>query len=346
MDSSSVHDAIPSMSAEDVQLLADVAIGLKTGLASVATSMACYGAYLVVAGMAFYTVIRRPQLAQSTAVLLGCLALTFAVSTVFMGLNIYLAFEQYQRTFIDNITLPFAERVDSFSSIQRIATISELLGGSGDSGPIFLLNDILAIWRATVICSPTITFMNPILCFLAFVSFALYITYMVISLMQFRHPNATIVSNANVFAIIPITSSACSISVNVFATAMIGYVAYHHRGLYKRGLPRFRAMGALIFLMESGMLYAALQIIRIAVALEVVPETLPTSSLFIANRLWQDGGAILSVSFLSSLICASTFTDVQLLTGNVHTRAYPHYLSPLLYRRHHPDEYGRWSTHA
>jgi hypothetical protein len=86
------------------------------------------------------------------------------------------------------------------------------------------------------------------------------------------------------------------------ATWMIGYTAYKQVRLEAKAGISLSGTRLLIILVESGVVYIAMQIIRLALYLAVLPSTPPTAIVLTVQEVFQKLGVITSAIYSPALI--------------------------------------------
>jgi hypothetical protein len=214
------------MTDEDVQLLAELAMALNLNFAQVVSSIAFYGAYFVLCGLALYTLINRRQKILLTRVLFAALLLTFLVVTADVAIMTAYTFNQLRFNLLQNIDLPLSERIKVFKSLrwsQAAKGLNLFFGGGADCGLVFLINDALVAWRALAFCpagTSSARAVRSAFYTLLFSSFATWVAFVV---MYFQGPS-TSYHNSQIEGILEVTSYTLGIIVNLASTAIIGYV--------------------------------------------------------------------------------------------------------------------------
>lgn len=177
-----------------------------------------------------------------------------------------------------------------------------------DAGIPFLVNDVLAAWRAAAICRGYVSrvryiVLRCVLLFLLLVTFTFWVVY---SSLRMDPLAAGTSKNSAISAILSITSSSASIASNLLATTIIGHTAWRHLVIPQRsGVDRLhQTSGAmvLLYLTESGAFYAAIQIVRLALSLSVVPSTPVYGSLHTASNIFTYATAIITAMYPPAVI--------------------------------------------
>jgi hypothetical protein len=215
-----------NITSEDADLLTTIGqdIGFLVKIALV--EMALLGAYFVLCGLAFYTILGRPRKTRRSWLLL--LLLTFASAFTIIGcsVDIALLYAEIQVVLVDNSTLVLSDRVSAYNELPWLlpATYVQIIFiGGADSGLLYILNDILASWRAMSIWRSrrkSLVSCQSVLYFLLFSTLVLWIASAVL---HWSVINKGIISNTDPAAIVPLAGSATSIATNLLATMMIGY---------------------------------------------------------------------------------------------------------------------------
>jgi hypothetical protein len=154
------------------------------------------------------------------------------------------------------------------------------------------------------------------LIFVPHVMVALWVPATALTILSIKN---IVFSNSDAAAILSITSSSLSIAANLLATGMIGFTAYRHGALSAKSGLKLDGTKILILLTESGLLYAALQIVRLGLAASVVPSTPPYGSLNTATYVFERTSFVVSSMYTPALIIIIhhrySFTDTVQLSG-------------------------------
>ncbi|TFL03244.1 hypothetical protein BDV98DRAFT_602727 [Pterulicium gracile] len=261
-----------------------------------------YGAYFVLVVIAVYTIAKRPHRTARTYWLIAALVITFSVTTVMCALDLAGCLYFYKVVFIDGSLPTVIERFSVYNLWIRSKHVEVLglwIGSTGDMGFVFLISDILASWRALAVWRfSSRRFLALTQCFLIFSSFALWIAcagrQMTPSRRSGLPDDNAIVANSLIIA-----SSIASIAANVVATSMIGYTAYRYRRTseHSTGL-RLQATKILLLLAESGVIYAMIQIIRLA----LTATPLKSASATTASAVFQSSTQVVTAMYTPTLI--------------------------------------------
>jgi hypothetical protein len=191
---STANLASPTMSAQDIQHLSIISQELSWDVRASIVEMTTFGMclrsfypgtisgiltmmptilagfYLILFLMALYTILRRRQKTRRRWLLLAALLFTFAMTTITCSTHLARLIAKMQTILIDNTNLPFPDRVAAYNKLPWIGPtlwIEFIVMCGGDSGMMFMINDVLAIWRAvSVWTSGSATLMSTILYFL------------------------------------------------------------------------------------------------------------------------------------------------------------------------------------
>jgi hypothetical protein len=309
MDSSGDAENL-RLTQENIELLSEIGLLLRDDLGIVVSMLLAYGVYFVISGVALHSVLKREQKSRRTWLLFSALLVSFIVTSLFVAARTSTVFLRLQKVLIDPTSDSLVDRIDAYlSSPWRNSSIKIQIVSftDGDAGLVFLINDALAAWRAIVISKSTTRswVLDFLLCFLLFCSCALWI------------PSATFNSmvgpsqafNSTVSSILVDTTSACSIALNVVATSMIAYTTYRYLRFESRSGVKFNSGRVLLFLTESGLLYALLQISRLVLTLLITPSTPTFGPLYTGQGIWQFMGNVIAVR--PSLSLLSSFLVIQ-----------------------------------
>ncbi|TFK98923.1 hypothetical protein BDV98DRAFT_584515 [Pterulicium gracile] len=236
--------------------------------------LAAFGVYFVLVVMASYLICRRRGKGLREILLFFALILTFFVTTFDWASGVVSWQQRLTIVLLDSKFPSLTDRLQETVRNQReenavlYAVRVWLAGVTANAGLVFLINDILACWRAVALSMPwcrnwKTTMIQLGLYFLVFSSFALWVSLSVIS-MQLRLVGGASgpTSRSNVFDALVLAASATSIAANLLATGMIGWVTWEHFGLTS-DLPKQRSKLAIyripLYLTESGLFYALIQ---------------------------------------------------------------------------------------
>ncbi|TFK95549.1 hypothetical protein BDV98DRAFT_587000 [Pterulicium gracile] len=222
-----VPQTTPTLSLDDIQLLALVGKDIDYAFKTVVAEFAVCGAYFILASMALHTIIKKPLRTARSRLLGSLLIATFLLTTLSCSLDIvYMQARIKPVITVDDPSVSFSEEVQGYGKSSRLRPIfimTSTMETGGDVGLVFILNDILACWRAMSVWALTSRpFVGALLCFLIFATIGLWIPAVVLD-SQIYGASAT--SNADIFTILAIAGSATSIAANALATGMIVFVA-------------------------------------------------------------------------------------------------------------------------
>ncbi|TFK96040.1 hypothetical protein BDV98DRAFT_576845, partial [Pterulicium gracile] len=265
-----------------------------------------YGMYFMLATVALYTLMKRPDKSRRTMFLLSALVLTFCIATILTGIQTATFFVRLRVVFIQTVELPAPARWTEFSVISWVRpaiTTVDAIGGGGATGFIFVINDILAAWRALAVWRLRHRrVLAGVLLFLILATFVFWL-YLAVAVVQMsRGASIPALSNTNTLAIASITSSCVSIVVNLLATFMLGYSAYTHRRIEQKLKTNLHGARILLLLAESGLLFAIFQIVSLALSSAVVPSTPQYGSLDTATVVFSHITVILVSMYTPALI--------------------------------------------
>lgn len=192
---------------------------------------------------------------------------------------------------------------------------------SGSIGLLFIITDIVTCWRAKVIstCGTGRDGLRGRMLRLAMwlfvlLAFALWVAHSGISthahLSGVPDPESEV---ASTIAVLVITASVASIAANLLATGIIGYEAWQHlRSASALKLKPLRGASILLFLTESGIFHAVVQVVRLALTLSV--DSSSSSSASKSDPLYIASMTFSSVTNVN--VVAAMYTPAVLLIVN------------------------------
>jgi hypothetical protein len=272
----------------------------------VLSEMAFYGAYFVLSLIAFQTIFLRRERTGRTWILLSMLSLTFVLVTIYCILDLACLLSQISLIVrLNSLTVTAQTMSEHVAQIQtfytqkwfRSAQVAlTLIGGTADTGLLFVLTDGLSSWRAICIWTSGFRALIGIVpCFFTFCSLVCCIAYTVfVAQLQVLPTLAS--SNGTPISIFAILASTFSIVANITGTLMIGVTAYKLERLTRKTIG-FTSVGTriLVFLTESGILYAMIQIVRLALCTSGTPCTPVAGSLATTFHIFERTTMIASV---------------------------------------------------
>jgi hypothetical protein len=301
-------------SVHEIQVLSAIVENIGLLVKRTISEMAAYGVYSVLSGLAVLSLVKRPSKSRQTWILLSAFILTFVLLTVFCAVELVNLLTALRIPIVDGpqATETFTDRLIAYNHQSwhlPTAALLDIIGGTADAGILFVIIDSLAAWRAIALwTSSSRLYISIVPCFLIFSSFATSLPYMVLNtkLNKNRDVKApSTFSNSDDAAIFVITASALSIAANLVTTCMMAYTAYIHISLESldgiRSM-RFTGTRVLILLTESGLLYAVVQILRLALTVSVVPSTPINGSLVTATHVFERTTMILAAMYPPALI--------------------------------------------
>lgn len=303
-------EAIPDLSAsfapltpEDVMYLTDVAKFVQYNAKKIIAELAFYGAYFVLASMAFYTILSRPKRTLRSWLLFGALVVTFCMASLQCTTDILYLHTQTQVILINHPETPFLSRLATFDNwewIEACYVVVIVVTGLGDCSLLYILNDVLAAWRAMSITQHKQTMfrtcLKVLMWFLIFVSFVLWIPAVYFQIKAIRQ-----VSLPQYAVTLATTGSACSIASNLIATALIGEAAYDHRRT-SADRPGFTTPKILVLLTESGLLYLLIQITKLGLVSSLKSSVIVFGSLDTATTVFALCSMIVGAMYTPALI--------------------------------------------
>jgi hypothetical protein len=297
-------------SVHEIQVLSVIMEYIGLAVKRTISEMTMYGAYFVLSALAMHSLVKRPNKSRQNWILLSAFIVTFLLVTAFCTVDLVNLLTALRVPIVNSPSETFTERVTAYNRRSWYFPFSALLGtigGTADTGILFVIVDSLAAWRAIALwTSSSRLYISIVPCFLILSSFATSVSFIVLNIKKLwdvRGPSSF--SNTDDLAILAITASALSIAANLVTTCMMGYTAYIHTSLeFLNGIRSMRFTGTrvLILLTESGLLYAVIQIIRLALTVSVGPYTPYNGSLATATHIFNRATTILAAMYSPSLI--------------------------------------------
>lgn len=302
MDREGVKSTL-QLSQEDAAMLVFVGQRVGFNVKFILAEVALYGSYCVLVVLALYTMSNRQQTSAQSIFLMTVLVITFTLVTVICIVD-FVRFRAFITTvLIDDVAATVSGRLKYYAGrrdIKRLNLMMRWIGNIADTGLLFFLNDALASWRALAIWHSESRFwMRATLMSLLFVSFAFWLSEIIYAMFNFTH---VAVDNFDISAILGYSSSSASIAVNLCATAMIAFKFHQHRLLAAQAGVRLRSLKILLLLVESGFLYATIQIARLALAISIVPSTPVYGVLHTAQKVFESISQIVTAIYTPATI--------------------------------------------
>jgi hypothetical protein len=274
------------------------------------SGMTMYGVYFVLSGLAMHSLVKRPNKSRQTWILLSAFIVTFLVVTVLCAVDLINLLTELRIPLVNDPTETFTDRMTAYNRqgwARPGVVLTIIVGGTADTGILFIIIDSLAAWRAIALwTSSSRHYISIVPCFLILSSFVISLPFMILNIKVYLDPDAPkSFSNSDGMAITGITASVLSIAANLFTTCMMGYTAYIHISLESlSGIRSLRLTGTrvLILLTESGLLYAVIQIIRLALTVSIVPSTSQNGSLVTAFQIFERTTSIIAAMYPPALI--------------------------------------------
>lgn len=288
---------------EDTEVLALFGNHITYRMRLTMGELTVYGAYFILVVMALYTISKRQARSARTLALVAALALTFSITTVIFGLDVFSIQDFVKTVFLRNTDLTLLDRALLYGNKHPFDLVQIWLGNSADAGLLFIVNDVLASWRAAAFYRSTARpIVLTLLYSLVFSSFAIWISYASLETYRWNIDYQATHENSNTPSILLFTASAASIAANLLATGLIGYTTYKSNKLQASSGMKMRSSQVLVFLTESGAFYAVLQIVRLALSVSVVPSTPAYGSLDTAFAVFQSSTQFITAMYTPALI--------------------------------------------
>ncbi|KAJ7597972.1 hypothetical protein C8J56DRAFT_1109558 [Mycena floridula] len=264
------------MSPEEVALLKHAGQVLMENFSSLTLT----AVYVLVASLAMYTLLVRPNKTRATWALCVMLALIFVITTAYFSLFIVFSSKLIIGALIENTEFKLLERLEIANASTLQISLAELwISGNGNS-LLSIFGDGIVVWRAwavwpdqqSVIILPALTLLA---------TFAVFLTLLIMQTITLSAPEFV----HGQVAALSIAGAILNIATNLIAIILIGIKTYQHRKCMKDtiGLGNSAAGKVLMFLTESGIIYIVLQIINFCLNDE---DNTVTTTLDMATRNW------------------------------------------------------------
>jgi hypothetical protein len=217
-----------TMGAEDIEQLTRLARRIKRAVVVVAIEMGLLGVLTALCVMAFYTIVIRHRKGKRTWLMLSAIFCAGAFTALEASLDVTSLFLRIRANLIDRPDLSFAERMAAYASLswwKAERYLEMILLPASDAGLVFLLNDVLASWRALVFWKSVPGSNRSLPLLLYFVLFSNFAFSVAITVTMCIYIDVSVSNNSDPLAIVMITQSALSIATNLIATGMTGYRA-------------------------------------------------------------------------------------------------------------------------
>ena len=285
------------MTPTEIALLQRAGHGMVVNISYIVESATFFGIFLAIALTSIFTYIqhrirepRGPRLLSSSSFrALSWRFAVFALMTTLYASTIVSNVGIVKDRYINNAELELADRFALASyNAMKASLLSNWIAGQG--GLMFLVGDGVVVWRAWIICKIPVVHARAhrlifIPLFLLFATLAFSVASSAILTQMVG--GTLIISNESILGILTITASACSLATNVAATAVIGFIAYHHRKEMLPGLGRSKSYSSrvLLYFLETGVIYCILQVVYLTLVLLV---QVPGSPLDMGAKFMQN----------------------------------------------------------
>ncbi|KAJ7588585.1 hypothetical protein C8J56DRAFT_1049500 [Mycena floridula] len=186
------------------------------------------------------------------------LAILFSISTTYFCVYVAATFKLMVGCLINNTDLELSERLEvADSSIQPLILAELWIDGEG-SGLVFVFGDGIVVWRVWAVWSDH----QSVIILPALTLLATFATILTVCVIQTKESSAPTIFSGTDGALLN-ASFALSIATNLIAVLLIGFKTYQHWKFMKDtvGVGASAAGKVLMFLTESGIVYAIFQII-------------------------------------------------------------------------------------
>ena len=295
------------MSPEEAELLQKTGKTLLEDVSSIVALMFLYGMYVLLLGMTVQVVLERRKkqgtLSRPSAswILLITLGITFVIISFYCAMYIAIDITTIQGNLTGNLPVQGNLEDRLGLTVHKLIrggmfTGKDVVGSTGGIGLLCLISDAVVAWRALSICPERRLPHAFIIGFLLLTTLALWAATLGLYLRSFYHNSLSAYDDA--LSGMEITSLVLSITINVYASALIGVKAYRHRKMLKRsiGVSKSTTVGTLLFITESGIAYALLQIIGVSIGLTDTYGK-STASLHLASILWSNSTMVISAIY-------------------------------------------------
>lgn len=298
---SNITNASNGMSAEEVEMLTWAGFNIKLNFMIMVAQVLAYGAYVVLAVIAVAMLSKRPRKSVEGWALLLMLCVTFIFITLETSFGLVMAFSKVQKYLIDNSDLPYPNRLEAYgmqSWLNWSGPIMILVGNGGDVGLLFLINDVLAVWRAFAVLRCGIrSVVGIILSVLVVITTGIFIPITVIQILDYHRP---FYPGTSIIAVLGVTGSVVSITTNLVATGMMAHAAYTYRSLENTSGLRLSSGRILVFLTESGAFYAIIQITRLGLSL--APGTTEYTSMRYGSSVFLSMSLVMTAMYTPAVM--------------------------------------------
>lgn len=276
-------------------------LNIKLNFMIMVGQVVVYGAYVVLAAIAVATITKRPRKSIEGWALLLTLCVSFIFITLETSFGLVMAFSKIQKYLIENSDLPYPSRLEAYgmqSWLDWSGPIMITVGNGGDVGLLFLINDVLAVWRAFAVLRCEIrSLVGVILIGLVVMTTGIFIPITVIQILDYHRP---FYPGTSIIAVLGVTGSVVSITTNLVATGMMAHAAYTHRSLENTSGLRLSSGRILVFLTESGVFYAVIQIIRLGLSL--APGTTEYTSMRYGSSVFLSMSLVVTAMYTPAVM--------------------------------------------
>ncbi|THH18067.1 hypothetical protein EW146_g2850 [Bondarzewia mesenterica] len=223
---------------EPPEVIQHVGIALRTNVIIALTTTLFYGFFCILICYSSYLLLQKGLKSRANLILLAVTLIMFASSTCWWGLELAVIIKQIQDILILN---PDHTLESKFSTANHFTSLMD--AGQQSLGVIiYLLSDVIVVWRAWVL-----------------------------------YPN----NRKPIIATVSLLICATKLMVNIMATSLIGYKAWKHHQEIKNNLgPRKKTQveKILALLVESGILYCFIWIVNIMMSFKSSTSNIDTLS--------------------------------------------------------------------
>lgn len=285
------------MAPTEIALLQRAGRGMVVNISYIVESATFFGIFLALALTSIFTYIhhrtQQPRgfklLSRASIRDLSWRLAVFALMTTLYASTIVSNVGIVKDRYINNAELELPDRfaIASYNAM-KASLLSNWIAGQG--GLIFLVGDGVVVWRAWVICRTPVVHPRarmfifiPLFLLFATLAFSVASSAILTQLVG----GTLVISNDSILGILTITAGACSLATNVSATAIIGFIAYHHFKEVLPGVsrPKYYSSRVLLYLLETGVIYCLLQAVYLTLVLLV---QIPGSPLDMGAKFMQN----------------------------------------------------------
>lgn len=297
----------PNVSPEDQMLqLARLAVGWDQDFKVLLVTLAVYGVYSTMIAMALWLTFKRPEKALVTGNFLPPMLIAYISITIDIPIQATFVFRQLRTMVIQNHTLPVQERVAMFTQADwfrpLFITGSVAQGLAGETGIVLVIDNMLRVRKHLGVQSSYEKFLAPVLYVATFCAFSSAVPAKV--RLSEQKLGRRDVYNSNPFAIAQTVGQSLIIII-ALTTALLYWKGVKKSIQNKRAsTPGYKVPFSrmLVAVYESGLCYATIQSVHLAMDLSANPGTPRDSALYLANGIFGATGLIIAVMHAPAIV--------------------------------------------